>query len=70
MAASALGKTPGRDFHLFLCDYSRELAPYPGIIMLNQRGYPVIGEYMLQVASDHILRGELEVRRRIKLELV
>ena len=38
--------------------------------MLNQRGYPVIGEYMLQVASDHILRGELEVRRRIKLELV
>lgn len=70
MAASALGKTPGRDFHLFLCDYSRELAPYPGIVMLNQRGYPVIGEYMLQVASDHILRGELEIRRRIKLELV
>jgi len=51
-------------------DYSRELAPYPGIVMLNQRGYPVIGEYMLQIASDHILRGELEIRRRIKLELV
>lgn len=70
MAASALGKTPGRDFHLFLCDYLKELTPYPGIAMLNQRGYPVIGEYMLQVAADHILRGEWDIRHKIKLELI
>lgn len=38
--------------------------------MLNQRGYSILGEYMLKLVIEHILQGQLDFRQRIKLELV
>lgn len=70
MATSQVNRKPGRDFYLLLCDYREELEPYLGILMLNQRGYSILGEYMLKLVIEHILQGQLDFRQRIKLELV
>lgn len=70
MTTSQVNRKPGRDFYLLLCDYREELEPYLGILMLNQRGYSILGEYMLKLVIEHILQGQLDFRQRIKLELV
>ena len=69
LEAANAGKAPGRDFELLLCDYRIGLELYPGIHMLNQRGYHIMGEYMLQLAAAAIKKGELP-RQKITLGLV
>lgn len=69
LEAAAIGKAPGRDFELLLCDYRAGLELYPGIHMLNQRGYHIMGEYMLQLAASSIKKGELP-QQKINLELI
>ena len=69
LAAAEAGRLPGRDFELLLSDYHAGLELYPGIHMLNQRGYHIIGEYMLQLAASALKKGVLP-RQKVPLELI